>query len=152
MTIARPAPILGDYYRSTEGENARDAFSRNLIQAEALAQLLYGESGEALRNLNDDVQDNVCFLLSDLIGECRLFRHKAKQEAASQPTAHEMAQELHKAHRIIAIALNALEGDARQHFIGDVCSAGLEGEGVTRANERAELLAKMGIDVREVRI
>jgi hypothetical protein len=149
MTTARPAPLLGDYYRSTEGDTAQDAADRKLIQAEALAHLLTGEQGDALRLLSDDLQDNICFLLSDLIGEYRLFLRRAEHEASRKPTAHTVAKELHKAHRIIAIALNALDGDARRHFIDDVRSAGLEGEGVTRANERSALLAQMGFDTRE---
>jgi hypothetical protein len=58
-----------------------------------------------------------------------------------------LAEELRKAHDIIAIALNCIEGDARRHFIDDVCAAGLEGEGVTRANERLALLA--GVEAAE---
>lgn len=150
MTTARPEPLLGDYYRSTEGDSAQDTADRKLIQAEALAHLLTGEQGEALRMLSEDLQDSICFLLSDLIGEYRLFLRRAEHEAARKSPAHAVAEELHKAHRIIAIALNALEGDARRHFIDDVRSAGLEGEGVTRANERSALLARMGFDTREV--
>jgi len=77
---------LGDYYRSTESDNAVDAADRKLDQAEALAHLLCGEAGEALRNMNEEIQDTIGWLLSDLIGEHRLFRYKADQEAASART------------------------------------------------------------------
>lgn len=50
------------------------------MQTEALAHLRYGEQGDALRALNDDLQDTVCFLLSDLSGEVSLFQHKADME------------------------------------------------------------------------
>lgn len=92
-STARPAPLLGDYYRSTESDTPQDAADRKLIQAEALAHLLYGEPGEALHLLHEDVRYNIAFLLADLLGEVRLFQHKADQEAASKPTAHALAQE-----------------------------------------------------------
>jgi hypothetical protein len=57
----------------------------------------------------------------------------------------ELADELRKAHRIIGLALNCIEGDARRHFIEDVRAAGLEGEGVTRANERRALLERVEV-------
>lgn len=150
IPAARPAPLLGNYYRSTEADTPQNAAYRRIVQAEALSRMLCGDSGEAFRTLNDDIQDNICWLLGDLIGEFRLFQHKAQQEATSKPMAHALAEELHKAHRIIAIALDALEGELRGRFIEDIRCAGLEGEGVTRANERASLLAQVGINVREV--
>lgn len=85
-TVERPAPLLGGYYRGTESDNAVDAADRKLAQAEALAHLLCGEAGEALRSMNDEIQDTIGWLLSDLIGEYRLFRYKADQEAASART------------------------------------------------------------------
>jgi len=85
-TVTRPEPLLGGYYRGTESDNAVDAADRKLAQAEALAHLLYGETGEALRAMNDEIQDAIGWLLSDLIGEYRLFRYKADQEAASART------------------------------------------------------------------
>lgn len=45
--------------------------TNKLHQAEALAFLLIGERGEAFRNMNDSIQDNVCWLLSDLLTEAR---------------------------------------------------------------------------------
>ncbi|MFK2876863.1 hypothetical protein [Rhodanobacter hydrolyticus] len=81
--VERPAPLLGDYYRSTECENAVDVADRKLAQAEALSQMMYGEEGKAFRGLGDDIQDNIHWLLSDLLGECRLYRRKARQEAAN---------------------------------------------------------------------
>lgn len=59
------------------------------------------------------------------------------------PTVTDLAEELRKAHGIIGIALNCLEGEARRHFVDDVRAAGLEGEGVTRANERRGLLDRL---------
>lgn len=64
-------------------------------------------------------------------------QHSTRQNGA---TTTELADELRKAHGIIRIALNCLEGKARRNFVDDVRAAGLEGEGVTRANERRTLL------------
>lgn len=61
------------------------------------------------------------------------------------PTVADLADELRKAHGIVAIALNCLEGEARRHFIDDVRAAGLEGQGVTRANERRALLERVEV-------
>lgn len=52
-----------------------------------------------------------------------------------------LVDELTKANAIIAIALNALTGADRSLFFASVMDAGLGGDGVTRANERAALLA-----------
>lgn len=38
-------------------------------QASSLSALLYGEGGETFRNYNDTIQDNVLWLLSDLLRE-----------------------------------------------------------------------------------
>lgn len=69
----------------------------------------------------------------------------AEDERVAAAITAELAAELDKAHRIIAIALNCIEGEARRHFIDDVREAGLYGEGVTRANERLALLERAGV-------
>jgi hypothetical protein len=69
----------------------------------------------------------------------------AEDERAAAAITAELAAELDKAHRIIGLALNCIEGDARRHFIDDVRAAGLEGEGVTRANERRALLKRVKV-------
>lgn len=61
---------------------------------------------------------------------------------AAESTA-QLIEELQSAHLIIRCALNHLEGDARQRFIQQVQAARLDGEGVTRANERERLLARV---------
>lgn len=38
-------------------------------QATALSMMLFGEGGEAFRNMHDHQQDNVLWLLSDLLHE-----------------------------------------------------------------------------------
>lgn len=66
-------------------------------------------------------------------------QHCTQQNGA---TTAELAEELRKAHGIIRIALNCLDGEARRTFMDDVRAAGLEGEGVTRASERRSLLER----------
>lgn len=56
----------------------------------------------------------------------------------------ELVDELTKAHLIIRIALNTLKGVDKQKFLNAVCDAELDGEGITRANEREALLARIG--------
>jgi hypothetical protein len=54
--------------------------------------------------------------------------------------------ELAKAHAIIRVALNAIPaGEAKTAFCRDVQAAGLDGDGITRANERELLLARVGV-------
>jgi len=53
--------------------------------------------------------------------------------------------ELCMAHLLLQLALNHLQGDARRQFIEDACALGLDGEGVTRANEREAALARCGV-------
>ena len=65
--------------------------------------------------------------------------HSNQQNGA---TTAELAEELRKAHGIIRIALNCLDGEARRIFMDAVRAAGLEGDGVTRANERRVLLER----------
>ncbi len=62
----------------------------------------------------------------------------------ARATVVELIDELAKADAIIAIALNALTGADRNVFIVGVTDAGLGGDGVTRANERAALLGRVG--------
>lgn len=59
-------------------------------------------------------------------------------------TVVELTAELKKAHRIIGIALNTLPPGAKDEFFARVVAAGLDGEGITRANEREALLARWG--------
>jgi len=56
----------------------------------------------------------------------------------------ELIAELSAAHRIIRIALNTLPPAAKREFLAQVVEAGLDGEGITRANEREALLARCG--------
>lgn len=56
----------------------------------------------------------------------------------------ELIDELTKAHQIIRIALNCLSSEGKRKFILRVCESGLDGEGISRANERAQLLARVG--------
>ena len=67
-------PMLGDFYRGTEtlASDPAEFLFRRVAQAEALAYLLHGEPGEAFRAKHDAIQDDVCWLLSDLLGDCRL--------------------------------------------------------------------------------
>ena len=57
--------------RSFANDDPIDTLDRKLAQAEALAVSLVGESGDTFRNLNDVLQDNVLWLLSDLLTEIR---------------------------------------------------------------------------------
>ena len=55
------------------------------------------------------------------------------------------AEELEKAHAIIAIMRNCLSGDAKREMALRVAVAGLDGEGATRANERERLLLRLAV-------
>lgn len=66
-----------------------------------------------------------------------------RSEAAIGVTA-ELIDELSKAHQIIRIALNTLPADAKARFFVSIQAADLDGEGITRANERERLLARVG--------
>jgi hypothetical protein len=83
------------------------------------------------------------FNVSDLIRDPDDYTAHERGLAAS--TVTDLTDELRKAHLIIGLALNCIEGEARRHFIDDVRAAGLEGEGVTRANERRALLERVGV-------
>lgn len=61
-----------------------------------------------------------------------------------QDAVAELIAELSAAHRIIRIALNTLPPAAKREFLAQVVEAGLDGEGITRANEREALLARCG--------
>lgn len=63
--------------------------------------------------------------------------------AAEMALVDTCAEELEKAHAIISIMLNCLSGDAKQEMSVRVTAAGLDGEGVTRARERDQLLARV---------
>nr|GAT44059.1 predicted protein [Mycena chlorophos] len=73
--------LPGTYCRRSDSRSAADRADDRIIQAEALACLLYGESGEGFRTLNDEIQDNVCWLLRDLLAEYRVLREQASLEA-----------------------------------------------------------------------
>lgn len=61
----------------------------------------------------------------------------------------EVLEELQKAHVIINIALNAMPDDVQAAFCKAVMSAGVDGEGITRAQERGEVIARLaGHEVR----
>lgn len=64
---------------------------------------------------------------------------------AEQARVDALADELEKAHGIIRIMLNCLAGDAKRDMVYRIIAAGLDGEGVTRANEREQLLAQVAI-------
>ncbi len=72
------------------------------------------------------------------------MRERAREFDAACDTVAELVAELGKAHRIIRIALNTLPPDAKRDFFAQVVEAGLDGEGITRANEREALLARCG--------
>ncbi|MCD7096959.1 hypothetical protein [Stenotrophomonas sp. MMGLT7] len=55
----------------------------------------------------------------------------------------ESVRELEKAHRIIRLALNAMDDATKARWFDGITAAGLEGEGRTRANERERLLAQL---------
>lgn len=46
-----------------------DILEVRIDQARSLAVMLYGESGDEFRGMSDEHQSNVCWLLSDLLGE-----------------------------------------------------------------------------------
>ena len=72
------------------------------------------------------------------------MRDRAIEFDVARATVATAVAELEKAHRIIRIALNTLPPDAKRDFFAQVVEAGLDGEGITRANEREALLARCG--------
>lgn len=60
-----------NWRRTFNDESPRDRFNRKLAQAEALSATLCGGGDEGFRSMNDVIQDNVLWLLSDLITEIR---------------------------------------------------------------------------------
>lgn len=50
-------------------ESARDFIDRRLAQLRGLSCLLCGEGGEVFRNYHETIQDNVMWLISDLVEE-----------------------------------------------------------------------------------
>jgi hypothetical protein len=62
-------------------ESPRDRMDRRLAQAEALSAMLYGCGGREFRNMDDAIQDNVLWLLSDLITEVREARDAMDRQA-----------------------------------------------------------------------
>lgn len=69
--------------------------------------------------------------------------HVATQWTQAVESTTNLIHELQLAHLIIRCALNILEGATRQQFIQQVQAAYLDGEGITRANERERLLARV---------
>ena len=67
-----------------------------------------------------------------------------RESLAAIAAVRELIAELSAAHRIIRIALNTLPPAAKREFLAQVVEAGLDGEGITRANEREALLARCG--------
>ena len=65
---------------SFDNEMPADTFGRKLAQAESLACTLYGAGGESFRCMNEVIQDNVLWLLGDLITEARIAHDAADKE------------------------------------------------------------------------
>lgn len=72
------------------------------------------------------------------------MRDRAIEFDVARATLAAAVAELEKAHRIIRIALNTLPPGAKDDFFAQVVSAGLAGQGITRANEREALLNRCG--------
>jgi hypothetical protein len=64
-------------------ESPRDRMDRRLAQAEALSATLYGSGGQEFRSMDAPTQDNVLWLLSDLITEVREARDATDRQARS---------------------------------------------------------------------
>jgi hypothetical protein len=60
-----------NWVRNTRNENPEDRLHTKLLQAEALAVVLYADTGEAFRTLNTAIQDRVHWLMADLITDAR---------------------------------------------------------------------------------
>lgn len=65
MIVERVAP---NWRATLKGEDPRNTFDRKLAQAESLAHLMVGEG---FQDFNDVIQNNVQWLLSDLLTEIR---------------------------------------------------------------------------------
>lgn len=124
MPDARPAPA----------EDPHDTLNQKLSQAHALSFVLFAESGEAFRRMNVKFQDDVCWLMSDLLGDCMAAKEQVMRHSRGEPSLQAVARELLYAHQVIAA------------FAGR-----LKEQDAPRAQERTALLARLGFKVTEVR-
>lgn len=81
----RTSPLSGAPNVSTY--SAVERFENKLVQAEALAAILCGHGGEALREYNDKIQDNVLWLLSQLITEVREAHDEHRENSRVERTS-----------------------------------------------------------------
>lgn len=70
--------------------------------------------------------------------------HVTKGEAELIASAPELLHELEAAHRIIRHALAVMTTEQKAEWGRLNAAAGVDGEGVTRANERAAVIARAG--------
>lgn len=71
-------------------------------------------------------------------------RATSSQEAAAQPASPELLRELQAAHQIIRNALAVMTVEQKEEWGRLNERDGVDGEGVTRANEREAVIAKAG--------
>lgn len=57
--------------------NDADLAMRKLYQAEALTQLIYGDGFENFSNHREETQENVLWLLAELVGDARVALHRS---------------------------------------------------------------------------
>lgn len=73
--------------RTNRNEDPADRAHTKLLQAEALATVLYAETGEAFRTLNDALQDRVHWLMADLLTEAREALELAQRDESARRSA-----------------------------------------------------------------
>lgn len=66
---------------------------RRIAQAKAAAAVMYGETGDAFRNLNDDIQDNFAWLLHDLVGDIEACVNSMSKQLTAAGAKQADAQE-----------------------------------------------------------
>ena len=66
--------LLDSMLTQSSNFDLEDFISDRLVKANALIANTYGESGDAFRNLNDDLQDTYLWTISDLLREANEAR------------------------------------------------------------------------------
>lgn len=74
---------------SLEAMNAHDTLHKNLAHADALIATIVGEGFERFKNMNDEIQDNYLWALSEIIGSAvtaygTVSRHDSERRESAQ--------------------------------------------------------------------
>ena len=86
LTFTAAGPVYG-FAPGVKAGDIVDQLNARQIQLEALLEMTYGETGEALRRLSDGIQDNYMWACSMIAGEIRdLTKAVQERQAAEEVT------------------------------------------------------------------